>query len=438
LIRVQAKGTKIGLEDHMGIIESYLNEYKKPGLTKLKRNSLSNIMLKYVVGSCFKKMSRRAFHWASCFMITSLSSLKWKHLPPIMPVAVKTDGRLSEYLRLKWSPNQTTGEWLMTFHPSKDSVSLDNFLALASGPSESTYSFDSNIAATFHSLLLSSLYFYLSSMMELKLSLKTGDNDKIKKYVGPLCNAIRIFFLVSQSNVMRAYFSFLQLPIYLPASKDSLYYKKRIEDKIRTQLLGLDHGWEEEDLDNLQAADMKENKDTHNYMEDFFRSPNEPVPSIYRMALMSFVDHYAGLRILERRCILLSEHEEIKLSLIDVKHPNIPYRSWEEMKGVIDKTCHDFSSTTISNPVTESQNMIKKIEERIDRTGSDTTDQAINAFKSLLKLKNPTFKARIHCESSLAAILCHLHGNLNSHPDVENLRGLFQASPSSYSSSFTP
>ena len=113
-------------------------------------------------------------------MIHSLTGLNWKFVPQFEPIAVKTDQRLSESLRRKWSDNQTTEEWLMTFNPSEDSVSLDNFMALASGPSETTYLFDSSITTTFHSLLLSSLYFYLCSMMELKPSLKMRDNAKFK------------------------------------------------------------------------------------------------------------------------------------------------------------------------------------------------------------------------------------------------------------------
>ena len=56
---------------------------------------------------------------------------------------------------------------------------------------------------------------------------------------------------------------------------------------------------------------------------------------------MSFVDHYAGLCILEQRFIALLADENIKLSLIGIKHPTLYYRSWEEMKKVIEM-CLDF------------------------------------------------------------------------------------------------
>ena len=55
------------------------------------------------------------------------------------------------------------------------------------------------------------------------------------------------------------------------------------------------------------------------------------------------LDHYAGLCILEQHCILLSEHEEINLSLIILKHPNPYYCSWEEMKKVIRVLAHSGS-----------------------------------------------------------------------------------------------
>ena len=51
---------------------------------------------------------------------------------------------------------------------------------------------------------------------------------------------------------------------------------------------------------------------------------------------MSFVDHYAGLRILERQSIALLADENIKLSLIGIKHPTLYYHLWEEMEKVIE------------------------------------------------------------------------------------------------------
>jgi hypothetical protein len=52
---------------------------------------------------------------------------------------------------------------------------------------------------------------------------------------------------------------------------------------------------------------------------------------------------------------------------------------------------------------------------------------------------NPPFNARIHCESSPAAILCQLHGQGGLDSDAQaELRNFFQVSPSSHSSSFTP
>jgi hypothetical protein len=160
---------------------------------------------------------------------------------------------------------------------------------------------------------------------------------------------------------------------------------------------------------------------------------------------MSFVDHYAGLRMLEQRSTFLPADETIKLSLIAIKHPKLHYRSWEEMEKVITEMCQDFS-TSESNHF-ESLAMIDKVERHVISNNS-TDNQTINAFKTLLDLKEksnvvkaqleyPSFSACIHCESFLAAILCQLHGNLNSNPD-RSLLDLFQANPSSYSSSFTP
>ena len=140
MIRVRKAGIK--LEDHMGILKSYLNNFKQPGLAKDSRNLLSNIMFKYIITSCFKKMYRRAFHWASCFMIKNLTGLNWEFVANFKSVTIKNDRRLSDFLRMntEWpisNNNETFGEYVMTFNPSKsldNPASLDNFLTQASGP----------------------------------------------------------------------------------------------------------------------------------------------------------------------------------------------------------------------------------------------------------------------------------------------------------------
>ena len=162
----------------MGILESYLNDFKQPGLVKDSRNLLSNTMFKYIIASCFKKMYCRAFHWALCFMIKNLTGLNWESVANFKSITIKNDWRLSDFLRMNttWlisNNNETFGEYVMTSNPSKsldNLASLNNFLTQASGPLRSTtYVFDSNITSTFHTLLLSSLYCYLCSMMQLKL-----------------------------------------------------------------------------------------------------------------------------------------------------------------------------------------------------------------------------------------------------------------------------
>ena len=75
---------------------------------------------------------------------------------------------------------------------------------------------------------------------------------------------------------------------------------------------------------------------------------------------MSFVDHYAGLRILERRSIALPADENIKLSLIGIKHPTLYYLLWEEMEKVIEM-CLDFCPSNSLGCL----GIIAKIEEQV-------------------------------------------------------------------------
>ena len=148
----------------------------------------------------------RAFHWASCFMIKNLTGLSWESVANFESVTIKKDWRLSDFLRMNtaWpisNNNETFREYVMTFNPSKsldNPASLDNFLTQASGPLRSTtYVFDSNIAATFHTLLLSSLYYYLCSMTQLKLysSEKSRDEQKIRVMLGFFAMQLNYFFL---------------------------------------------------------------------------------------------------------------------------------------------------------------------------------------------------------------------------------------------------
>jgi hypothetical protein len=210
------------------------------------------------------------------------------------------------------------------------------------------------------------------------------------------------------------------------------------------------NGGESGDKENPNRISDDEDEEASNSLEDYAGFDASETKLIYRKSIMSFVDHYAALRLLERRCTRLPVDETIKLSLITVNHKNLCYLSWEDMEKVIKKMCRDFSSTNTSN-YDGSQDVIDKLKKLIESEPDSENSLAIVAFKSLLKFSSsstplnerqyPPFKARIHCESSLAAILSQLHDHgthWQDSNDEDDLRKLFQASPSSHSSSFTP
>jgi hypothetical protein len=420
----------------MKILESYLNDYKQETLRQERKN-ISNIMLKYIVVSCFPKMYRRAFHWASLNIIGSLTEISWDNVPPFPTVPIGTDEKLSSILKIPGDiPGSTMWEWLVSFYPSErlgSFPSLDKFLTLTS--STSGYQFDQDIGIVFHSLLLSSLYAYLCVIRQLKFSMDEADQNKIRKYVGQFCNVIRIFYFVSHSNAMRAYFTHGTLSMNRPTFRGTFHYKHSINAIIQTRLVSL--GWGEEKFAHVsnggdEGDPIGEDKEDpeDNYIEAF---KDAELQLVYRKALMSFVDHYTALRLLERRSTRLPLDETIKLSLIAIKHEKLRYRSWEEMEKVVEKMCQAFGSKR-----DDSQRMIKKVKKYIEKESSQTTD-VIRAFKAIMTgnsntSKRPEFHGCIHCESSLAAILCQLHDT----PDLNSdLRELFEASPSSHSSSFT-
>ena len=107
----------------------------------------------------------------------------------------------------------------------------------------------------------------------------------------------------------------------------------------------------------MEVEDLNDNDrdKEENYIEG---SKGLDTMLVYRRALMSFVDHYAGLRIIEWQSIALLADENIKLSLIGIKHPTLYYCSLEEMEKVIE-TCLDFHpSNSLGCP-----GIIAKIEE---------------------------------------------------------------------------
>lgn len=441
----------------MKILESYLNDYKSKGTSKTDRNAISNIMFKYLIGSCFKKMFRRAFNPASTYMIQSLTDLHWEAVANFEPKLIRADRQLSLFLKESRSKNETFGDWVMAYMPSTDrpmspSGPLVEFLTRASGQVTGTYNFDQESGIIFHKLLLSSLYAYLTTLKQLSYFMRKADKENIPKYAGQLCNAIRILFLVTHSNAMKAYFFVIELGISHPKNGRNLhqYNKKIIDGYIHIHLIRL----KTNDTDLVEFMENRNEEHSgwngeEGYMGD---SNNSVVGSIYRRSFMSFVDHYAGLCLLERRSLTLPKDKEIELSLIAVRNqPKVYYRPWEDMVMVIDKTCQDFMSTVER---LNSDDVIDKIKNILEMPDDDDDAKAIKSFKAVLKnsmskekldeSQYPPFQGCIHCESSLAAILCKLHrdhhcdSDLDSDSELKLLSKLFQASSSSHLSSSTP
>ena len=130
---------------------------------------------------------------------------------------------------------------------------------------------------------------------------------------------------------------------------------------IHTKLRDL--GWIKREMEvedsNDNDGDKEENDNDGDKDESYIEgSKGLDTTLVYRRALMSFVDHYARLHILEWRSIALLADENIKLSLIGIKHPTLYYLSWEEMEKVIEM-CLDFHpSNSLGCP-----GIIAKIEE---------------------------------------------------------------------------
>ena len=117
--------------------------------------------------------------------------------------------------------------------------------------------------------------------MQLKLysSEKSQDEQKIQHFVGLFCNAVKLFFLVSHSNAMRAYFTFVQLLVNYLNSEFSTYYKNVITAAIHTKLCDL--GWIKREMEVEDSNDNDGDKE-ENYIEG---SKGLDTMLVYRRAL---------------------------------------------------------------------------------------------------------------------------------------------------------
>ena len=93
---------------------------------------------------------------------------------------------------------------------------------------------------------------------------------------------------------MRAYFTFVQLLVNYLNSEFSTYYKSETMAAIHTKLHDL--GWIKREMEVEDSNDNDGDKE-ESYIEG---SKGLDTTLVYRRALMSFVNHYAGLHILEQ------------------------------------------------------------------------------------------------------------------------------------------
>jgi len=432
-VALWALDSNITLEGHMRIIESYLNEFKQSNSSREDRHIISNKMSKYIIGSCWTKMYRRAFYWTSLSMIGFLTwtgSMDKKF--PDINIATNPDHRLAEHLAIdmKDSHNQNFGQLWMTYHPSKSVAPnyLDGFMDLASGTSQ--YMFNRKIATIFLDLLLSSLYAYLCILKRLKDFIKANNKGEIRKQIGQFSNAIRTLYVLSHSNAMKTYFTHAELS---PLSHQDEMHGLDVDRAMKA--IYKKRGWGTVEIaQGANAGEDVNGEAEENQDLQVFGNLESEVGMLYRRSFMSFVDHIAGLRLLERRSINLPSDELIKLSLIAVNRPpkqGQRYLPWEEMEKVIVETCK-FEFGILKPVQVKGEDVINKIKAHLDSI--EGCRGVIDSFKILLKnvtvekkllnTQYPLFEGCIHCESSLAAILCGLHGTR----DDSDLHKLFQIS----------
>jgi hypothetical protein len=194
-------------------------------------------------------------------------------------------------------------------------------------------------------------------------------------------------------------------------------------------------------LNDNSDDNFDENSDEQAWaMEWMATTPNEsnfdrygtPWPMIFRRWIMSLVDHFTSIQILEWACVKLPKSEEISFSILGMDHQKTNLLDWETMKTMIHQLTPAADKEERDTFIAELETSIIGYEnsQGIPRTAAQYRDSVLLPFQQQLKpnpnhSSNPEVVAScLHCEATLVAVMAYLATDLD-HP----INPLFEACP---------
>lgn len=333
------------------------SEYKT--LAEGQQKEISHIFLKFILTSCWPKMYCHVNSWPCLSLIMQLCTVDcdtiqfWSSQHE--PLSVQPDITLLSFLQSGWDHYLPK---LLDHHPdvkahSTNSAPLPQKL-LDAIISKGSYTYSTDVAINFHNLLTSSLIAYVVHLDYVDRALQKlkgrGLPDSDSGTIGPLFDglsvAVQAVFALSHSKAMAAHMDMLSSSLRFPMDKDACDSLTFISDLIKSHCQQSEeakgvapylkphhtnsggsnaqdgssdspsscgavadngqHSSQEDNLDDSLVDNLDDNSDDEAWaMEltaltsDKNDSASSPRPVVFRRWIMSFIDHFTSVRVLE-------------------------------------------------------------------------------------------------------------------------------------------
>ena len=191
----------------------------------------------------------------------------------------------------------------------------------------------------------------------------------------------------------------------------------------RSEAPGNENSCQEDYLDNPDNLD--DNTDNEAWATELialpvnknnFEQSGTPWAVICRRWIMSLVDHFTSIRVLERACVRLPKNEEITFSLLGVDHRRATLPEWEIMEDFLRRLTYLENKHATESYITYLKNCIKgyKTGSVLPGTTARCRDSVILPFQDQLNagagkaLEPQIVTTCLHCEATLIAVMTYL------------------------------
>jgi hypothetical protein len=466
---------RVNLETHLETVRSYLNDYKT--LPEGERKEISRIFVKFILTSCWPKMYRRVHSWSSLSLIKQLCAIDRNAIQDLssrfeQPL-VQPDIALLNFLQTGWDLYVPK---LLDHHPdvkacSTDAAPLPQKL-LSAIISKGSYTYSTDVAIDFHNLLTSSLIAYAVRLDYVDRALRKLNGKRLSdpEAIGPLFDvlaiAVRAIFALSHSKAMAAHMNMLSGSVRLPKDQDASdslsfisnlidnhcqrseeakslgsYLKPRGEGRNNSSQDVNSDGpssrgavtsngqnsqednsgdmWEDNSEDEVLASEFTRTDLTPDKNDSERSGTHGPV--VFRRWIMSLVDHFTSIRVLERACVKLPESTEINFSLLGVDHRRATLPDWKTMETIARQLTSAESEIGTEKFIADLKAYIEKYEpeQSLPGTTARHRDNVLLPFQELLKpdldhpRTLPVVTTCLHCEATLIAVMAYLATDSN-------------------------